>query len=188
MISDSLEIHNSVGIIITETWLDNTILDAEVKIENYDTFRSDRKGRKRGGTAIFLRSELMCKLDTAYSNGVVETLLVKCKKLDTLFVSVYRPPDTKVNEWNEAISELETTIGMAQSDGNYGTIVMGRDFNLPNIKWENNFPKMELSLNNQEETFVDFLFKFCMFNYVDIETHKGGNTLDLILTNDTSLI
>ena len=47
---------------------------------------------------------------------------------------------------------------------------------------------MELSLNRQEETFVDFLFKFYMFNYVDIEIHKGGNTLDLILTNDTSLI
>ena len=84
--------------------------------------------------------------------------------------------------------ELECVIEMAQSNGNYGTIVMGGDFNLPNIKWEDNFSLMGLSLNSQEELFVDFLFRFCMFNYVNIETLKGGKTLDLILTNDTSLI
>ena len=95
MICDSLELHKSIGIMITETWLEDSALDAEVKIDNYDTFRTDRKGRKCGGTAILLRSELMCKLDTAYSNSVVETLVVKCKKLDTLFYKCIPTPRYK---------------------------------------------------------------------------------------------
>ena len=47
---------------------------------------------------------------------------------------------------------------------------------------------MELSLGGQEEIFVDSMFKYCLFNYVECETYKGGNTLDFILTNDTGLI
>ena len=35
---------------------------------------------------------------------------------------------------------------------------------------------------------MDLLFKDCMLNYVNIETHRGGNTLDLILTDDKNLI
>ena len=87
-----------------------------------------------------LRSELLCKKESAFSNGVVKTLVVKCKKFDTLFVSVYRPPDTSICEWREAMCDLEWVIDMSQSNGRYGTIVMAGDFNLPNLKWEDNFP------------------------------------------------
>ena len=45
---------------------------------------------------------------------------------------------------------------------------MAGDFNLPNLKWEDNFPVMDLTLNSQEELFVDLFFKYCMFNYVSI--------------------
>ena len=54
-IEDSLEIDNSIGIIISETWLDNSISDAEVQMSNFEIFRSDKIGRQRGGLALYLR-------------------------------------------------------------------------------------------------------------------------------------
>ena len=65
-ISDMLVSNNSVGIMVTETWLDDSVLDAEVQIPGYDIFRADRKGRRRGGAATYLSSELQCKLELSY--------------------------------------------------------------------------------------------------------------------------
>ena len=72
-----LELRNSVGIIVTETWLEESVLDVEVQTMNYEVFRADRKGRKCGGAAFFLRTEIQCKLVLAYSNGAVEALVIK---------------------------------------------------------------------------------------------------------------
>ena len=74
--------NNSVGIMVTETWHDDSVLGAEVQIPGYDIFRADRKGRRRGGAATYLSSELQCKLELSYSNSVLEALVIKCTKLD----------------------------------------------------------------------------------------------------------
>ena len=44
--------------------------------------------------SAYLRSDLMCKSLPNYSNGVCEVVLVKFKKLDTIFGVLYRSPDT----------------------------------------------------------------------------------------------
>ena len=64
---------------------------------------------------------------------------------------------------------------------------MARDF-FPNLQWEENFPKMDLQITSQQEILIDSMFKYSLLNYVNFETHKCGNTLDLILTNDTNLV
>ena len=57
-LEDILEAENSIGICLTETWLDDTVSDGEIQMENFEIFRSDRKVRKRGGVALYLRKEL----------------------------------------------------------------------------------------------------------------------------------
>ena len=64
---------------------------------------------------------------------------------------------------------------------------MGGDFNFLKLEWDENLPKIELDLNSQEENFVNLIFRFCMFNYVNKPTHKCGNTLHAI-TNQISLV
>ena len=91
-IRDMLEINNSLGIGLTETWLSKDIDDAEIQIEDISVFRADRKQRSRGGAAVYLKSDLLCKSVLSYSNGVREAVLVKCKKLDVVFGVIYRPP------------------------------------------------------------------------------------------------
>ena len=53
-------IQNNIPLIaLTETWLEEGILDAEVErqIPGYKILRSDRIGRPRGGVAIYLRDD-----------------------------------------------------------------------------------------------------------------------------------
>ena len=61
LISDKSELENSIGIALTETWVNCDISDAELYKENFDLFRADRDDRSRGGTAIYLNSDLNCK-------------------------------------------------------------------------------------------------------------------------------
>ena len=84
-----LDINNSVGIMVTETWLEDSVLDAEIQIPGYDIFRADRKGRKCGGVATYLSSGLHCKMELSYSYGAIEALVIKCKKLYMIFECVY---------------------------------------------------------------------------------------------------
>ena len=119
MIGDILTIDNSIGISLTETWLSNEICEAEVNFEGYDIFRADRTDRMRGGTALYMKSDLTCKLVNNFSNSVVEVVIVACKKLDTLFISVYRPPSTVNNEWKQAVEFIMNTVELSQSHHNH---------------------------------------------------------------------
>ena len=181
-------LENSIGIALTETWLSEDIKDAEITIENFDIFRADRVNRSRGGAALYLRSDLNCKMVNNFSNSVVETVIVKCKKLDMIFISVYRPPNTKVCEWNQAVDFIISTVELSQSHGEYNRIMMAGDFNFPSLIWNDSLPKIELKLNPQQERFVMMLSELCLLNMVDFPTHKDNNILDLILTNDSDFV
>ena len=76
---DKLTLDNSIGIFPTETWLDENISDTEIQIKNYNCFRSDRIGQSRGGTTIYLGTELSCKVITCFSNSGVEVWVVNQK-------------------------------------------------------------------------------------------------------------
>ena len=65
----------------------------------------------------------------------------------------------------EAIDEA---IDIAQSNGDYDTIVIGDDFNFPNLVWEENLPSMNLNLSNQEDLFVYFIYKHTLLPLSDM--------------------
>ena len=49
--------------------------------------------------------------------------------LDTIFISMYRPPSTDNSEWIEALVSLDKDIKNAQAYGNFQHIFRGGDFN-----------------------------------------------------------
>ena len=70
---------------LTETHLKPEILSAEVRIEGYSLYRSDRgPGKSHGGVAIYLRDDLTGQLVVAASNSMCETLVIKVKTLNLL--------------------------------------------------------------------------------------------------------
>ena len=46
-------------LIVTESHLNNNILDAEIQMEGYDLIRGDRKERSHGGVAIYTSSNII---------------------------------------------------------------------------------------------------------------------------------
>ena len=98
MLKDTLNVDNSIGIFLSETWLSNDIMDAEVNLDGFSLFRGDREGRSRGGTALYLKDRLNGRFVKSFTNGVVEFVIATTKVLDAIFVSIYRPPDTSATE------------------------------------------------------------------------------------------
>ena len=45
---------NALAIVISESWLEESIVNSELSIENYTVYRADRKDRIRGGVCIFV--------------------------------------------------------------------------------------------------------------------------------------
>lgn len=59
---------------ITETWWDESH-DWHTVIEGYRLFRKDRKGRRRGGVALYVRKRIDCKeLCLTTSHDEVESI------------------------------------------------------------------------------------------------------------------
>ena len=116
MLIDSINRDNSLGIFLSETWLHDGIQDAEVAVEGFNLFRGDREGRERGGAAIYLKDSLNGRRTKSFSNGVVDYVVATSKVLDAVLISVYRPPNTSINESNHAVSSLMEEVDLLQSN------------------------------------------------------------------------
>ena len=133
---------NAPFIALTETHLKPEILDPEVKIDGWSLFRSDRgPGKSHGGVAIYLRNDLIGQLVTSHSNSMCETLVVKVKTLNLILICVYRPPNSTVEAFEEALNVCQKAINdVTDSDPKVKDVLMLGDFNLPFISW----PKGEI--------------------------------------------
>ena len=77
-VEDLLKDKNQLFIVLSETWLKNHT-NAELNIDGYSLYRSDRTGRKHtrgrfsGGVGIYLRADLAATAEEVlkFSNGVV---------------------------------------------------------------------------------------------------------------------
>ena len=86
---------------VTETWLHEGVFDAEVShaMAGYHILRCDRSGRVGGGVAIYLRDDLTGDVLGTFDNGVCQLLVVQVHQLSTVVAVVYRPPDTRLEEF-----------------------------------------------------------------------------------------
>ena len=128
---------NAPFLFLTETHLKPHILSAEVKIDGYSLYRSDRgPDKSHGGVAIYLRDDLTGQLVVAASNNMCETLAIKVKTLNLLLIVVYRPPNSTLECFEEAMNICQKAIDdVSNADAKVKDILMMGDFNLPCISW-----------------------------------------------------
>ena len=201
-IQDLLVEKNQLFMALTETWL-SSHKDAEVDIEGYTLFRSDRirkkakRGRCSGGVALYVREELAATMKTMlkYSNGVNEALVVYSKKENVAIVVVYRQPDDSRNghkstneEFMDVILKIRSTL--QSLPGRSPDILVCGDFNLPHVEWPQGVIKSSSSRDEKVmlEELKDFMNEFFLQQIITTPTHKDGNVLDLLLTNNSNLI
>ena len=85
-----------------------------------------------------MRNDLACQALLSESNSVCESLVLKVKSLETILVSMYRPPDSSLEEFSEALGNVKVTIDKAvENDPKMKNLLQVGDFNFPFVDWKN---------------------------------------------------
>jgi hypothetical protein len=97
---------------ISETWLNDTVLDSDIAIEGFTLLRKDRISKKGGGVAMYIKNCLSFKQRyDIITNNELEMLwceLVSKRSQDnTLLSCIYRPPNASVEYLNDIIDTIE---------------------------------------------------------------------------------
>ena len=186
---------------LTETWLTNSHKNGELEIDNYTIFRKDRDrikskyGRASGGVAIYVRNDLSPFFESIFefSNGVNEALMLLSKKFNTLLCVIYRQP-TNNNHKSDAPEFIELISALKEKiDGIQGctpdVYILG-DFNIPHTPTVHDQASIPtLHCNKQLLTVLhDFKTHMNINQIIHKPTHREGNILDFLLTNNTDSI
>ena len=127
-----------------------------------------------------------------YSSGVIEILGLYSKSRNLLLIGLYRHPDdskgnnrSKCGEFKQALTEMEKMLSMMQGNPTPDTILCG-DFNLPNAVWPEGVPGVGCSSDEKEmiQGLVELTNDFFLSQKIIKSTHRKGNTLDLLFTNN----
>lgn len=165
-------------ICITETWLDETVFDLEIQLENYSLRRKDRN-RHGGGVCIYVRSDLAFNpLDQLSHEDLeamwIELLLPKTKPI--VCGVVYRPPH------QTDFYELLESVCLATSYFNERECVVLGDFNT------NVSGSKKCNLVKSLSSFLDlFNMSQIVKDFTRVST-TSSSTIDLILVSDSEKI
>lgn len=200
LISEYLKFNDQLLCCLTETWLHSDHYDAELAIEGYTLFRSDRerrksRGRHSGGVALYAKDDLSPQLIGTFSNGVNEVLAVRVTKINSVIVIVYRQPDDSQNghastsiQFDQTCIEIRHLLESLPQPTPL-TIICG-DFNLPDATWSDNVMGSRENPGDSrkmESTMKTLCNDFFLEQIVDSPTQRDGNKLDLLFTNSSDL-
>ncbi|CAG2232580.1 unnamed protein product [Mytilus edulis] len=172
-------------IIGTETWLDPNIKSSEIFPDylKYDIERRDRPKDPHGGVLIAAKQTL--QLGNITKSGEIElltgTIALEGKK-KMLIGAFYRPPDKTDDTYLNTVKEEISTI---KSKHQKNIFLIGGDFNLPDINWQEQTITHRQYPTRTSQAFLDTVADNGLEQIVDFPTRKE-NTLDLILTSHPS--
>ena len=177
--------------VITESHLNSNVLDAEIHIAGYTTFRKDRYIRKQGGVVIYVKDNLANNTDILYeySNGVVECMAIHIKTINCVVIGLYRPPDCKSNFFKCVINDIDKKL--CELPGKTPDIHLMGDFNFPFLKWEYhseiNIPTIKSGSTHDEQDQAKCVLSFAekhLLSQVICKPTREKNVLDLCFTNN----
>ena len=170
-------------IVGTESWLSSHHSDNECfPTDHYTVIRRDRGGNVRGG-GVFIAAKndlIVVREDTLETNCEILWCSLKLASSKTLFIGAYyRPHEGDA----ESLAELQLSLSRLNMQH---LILLAGDFNFPGWKWSTlevqncNYP----ALHHQ---FGDMLDDNGLSQLVE-EPTRNNNTLDLVLTNNPTLV
>ena len=193
----SLAEHNPMFISLTETWLYESHRDAEIEIPGYTLHPKNREGRTKkkgcrasGGVGLYLRDDLATSSDISFSfsNGETEAAVVTIPILNAIVIVVYRSPTNDTTKFSPLIRKLRSYLQGLPTPA--PDILLMGDVNLPHADWESG--ESRPSANPAEKTMTQDLFglanEFFLVQQLEGSTHRAGNLLDLLFTNNAQLI
>ncbi len=158
----------------TETWLNDTVFNNEIIPIGYSIYRKDRSARG-GGVLIAVNDNIPSWSVKSPSHLEVTSVALQLDKV-IIISTVYVPPNAPMS----CMQSLCTYLACLSSE-NSSLVVVG-DFNLPDIDW----PALQGSCP-ASNLFCNTVFECNLIQFIDEPTHIKGNTLDLVLSNDSNL-
>ena len=171
-------------IIGTESWLNPNIKDSEVMPEGYTAFRKDRDD-SRGGAFIAIKDVYNSSLIQSQGehSEIVWTEVEIDKAPNLMIGSYYRAPSSSI----ESINDLRQSLEALPTSSTTKTIILGGDFNAPDVNWD--IPAVNDEAHNksiQEDLIL--ATNESELNQLQEKPTRGDNILDLFFTNNTSLL
>ena len=167
-------------VLITESWCNKNISNSVIKLDGYELCSELRRDRTDttngigGGLLVYVkygRTVLPCDKDSSFNQFC--KFIYKSEKESLNFYLIYRPPSSSLENLSELTKLLQT---------NEKNCFFIGDFNLPEIDWmDNTGPRKYLN-------FLDTCQEHGLEQMVTFPTHKKGNTLDLVLTNNPDIV
>ena len=171
---------------ITESWCKSYHSDAQIKVDGYNSFRSDRKKRARGGCLVYVHEDIIVSDFKTFDNEYCEVVCLSMPECKKLFFTVYRPPHCPDNKFLDTLRWIREQF--CSIDHSWTKIISG-DFNFPEIDWET------VSVGGSDVSATSFIeFLICsgleQFVHKPTRTSKTGtaNVLDLFITDDSELV
>ena len=178
--------NNSLIISLTESHVNENILDAEIAIKGYDIFKRNRQtGIKKGGILTYIRSDMAvsAKELTSGSIGMIEYLCIYIKDINVLLVTVYRPPENNNQNFTQVLKNIDDCIKSLES---YPSIIFTGDMNLPNINFLNGEATNNSNTGSSQSALINFANDHFLTQLIE-EPTRLNNILDLLYTNNEDL-
>ena len=136
LISKLANNENTLTITLTETHLNEKILDSEVHMKNYLGFRADQTvGKKNAAVITYIKVTVAVDAEQliAKSCSYVEYQLIHMQKRNVVIINVYRPPDCPTEIFIGPLNELRTKL--IEIGNPMPNIVFTGDLNFPINNW-----------------------------------------------------
>ena len=187
LISDSLHDVPVNFIAVTETWLQDHIMDAQLHIEGFNISRCDRVDRGGGGVLLYSHHNFPISKCKTYDDSHCSALFVKFPTIKLGVFVIYRPPEAPCEKFHNTLDFVQGCIG-EELDSSFQVCLVG-DLNFPGIDWktEQVLSGQTVQSQNSALEFLNFLSTRFLNQYVDQPT-RGSNILDIFCTDNPGLV
>ena len=165
----------------TETWLEPNIESSEIFPSDYTVYRRDRPTDPHGGVVLLIHNRFISapvpEIET--DSELVWAKISRENGKDMYVGCCYRSDNPRFDHLQQIddINHSLDLIGRTSS-----MVLLGGDFNLPDIDWESNSVKPNSSRPQIHNKFIDSFRDHDLEQVVTLYT-RDDNTLDLLLTN-----
>ena len=163
---------------LSETWLTEDILDAEIEIAGYRVLRKDRNS-KGGGIVAYVRHDVAVVRRTDLETPNVEGLWLEINLPNSrgfLVGLFYRPPDSSSYHDNEFMSTFDGMLDLAVEEGR--EVIITGDFNCDFLP-----KRATTSYCKQFKSILRTQYFSQIINMATRVTKRSSTLLDLIATN-----
>ena len=176
--------HQADIIVGTESWLTNDIHDNEIFPNEYTVYRKDRVTAKGGGVFILVRSTIPSSLEPDLSTDCeIVWARINAAGSKALYIGAYYRSQT--NDLY-SLDQLDLSLNNLSLNKNRNIVLAG-DFNFPGYDWQLGQLKRSCINPSIHRHFISMMDDLGLQQMIS-EPTRGTNTLDLILTNNPSLV